>query len=68
MSKVIISDGETEVSYHDMQLLSNIVRDGQSWIVLGEKTEQQKKEEMLQAEIADLKDQLAAAKIILGVE
>lgn len=68
LDTVTISDGDTETIYHDMVLLSNIVRDGKSWIVLGQKTEQQKREEALMAEIADLKEQLAAAKIILGVE
>lgn len=68
LDTVTISDGETETTYHDVALLSNIVRDGKSWIVLGQKTAKQKREEALMAEIADLKEQLAAAKIILGVE
>lgn len=68
LDTVTIFDGKTETTDHDMMLLSNIVRDGKSWIVLGQKTPQQKREEALMAEIADLKEQLAAAKIILGVK
>lgn len=75
LDTVTIFDGEAETTYHDMVLLSNIVREGKSWIVLGQKTEQQKREEVLMSEIADLKEklsaaleELAAAKIVLGVE
>lgn len=75
LDTVTISDGKTETTCHDVVLLSNIVRDGKSWIVLGQKTEQQKREETLMEEITDLKkklsaalEELAAAKIVLGVE
>lgn len=68
LDAVTISDGVTETTYHNMVLLSNIVRNGKSWIVLGQKSAQQQREEAMMAEIADLKEQLAAAKILLGVE
>ena len=75
MDKVTVTDGDVTIVYHDMILVSNIVRDGKSWIVIEQKTEQQKREEALLAEIEDLKEnlsaaleELAAAKIVLGVE
>lgn len=45
LGTVKIFDGENEEVYTDMVLLSNIVRDGKSWFVLGQKSEQQKEEE-----------------------
>ena len=45
LDTVVISDGEVTETYTDMMLMSNIVREGKSWIVLGEKTQQQKKDE-----------------------
>lgn len=60
LNTVVISDGETSETYMDMMLMSNYVSivDGKSWFVLGEKTEQQKKEEALQKEILELKSAL----------
>lgn len=40
LGKVEISDGETTEIFFDMRLMSNIEREGRSWIVLGQKTEQ----------------------------
>lgn len=38
MKTVTISDGEVEVIYSNLKLLSNIERRGKSWLVFGEKT------------------------------
>lgn len=54
LASVTISDGETTETMEDAQLLSNLVREGRSWIVLGEKTPQQKQEER----IAELEEAL----------
>lgn len=54
LDTVIISDDENTETYTDMQLLSNIVREGRSWIVLGEKTEQQKREEQVIRQIDEM--------------
>lgn len=45
LATVTITDGTTTETYEDMVLLSNRVDGGRSWFILGEKTEQQKKEE-----------------------
>lgn len=45
LATVTITDGTTTETYKDMVLLSNRVDGGRSWFILGEKTEQQKKEE-----------------------
>ena len=47
LDTVTISNGETTETYTDMKLLSNRVDGGKSWIVLGEKTEQEKAMERL---------------------
>lgn len=60
LGKVIIFDGENETIYNDMVLLSNIVRNGKSWIVLGQKTEQQKEKEAYDLAIRNL--QLASVE------
>lgn len=38
---ITITNGETTETFSDMRLMSNIVRDGRSWIVLGKKSAQQ---------------------------
>jgi len=45
LAKVVITDGETTDTYTDMFLVCNRVENGRSWIVLAEKSEQQKMEE-----------------------
>ena len=52
-----ISDGKTEETLIDWELLSNIVRDGKSWLVFGEKSEEEKRDET----ITDL--QMALAEV-----
>ena len=54
LATVTITDGETTETFTDMILMSNIVRDNRSWFVLGEKSAQQKKEEAMEKQIAEL--------------
>ena len=58
--------GENEEVYTDMVLLSNIVRDGKSWFVLGQKSEQQKAEEDRNRTIEELRQ--AMTVLLTGKE
>ena len=49
-----LEDGSTE-QIEDGVLLSNIVRDGKSWLVLGQKSAEQKAQEAKDKEIAELR-------------
>jgi len=60
LETVIISDGETTETYTDMVLMSNRVDGGRSWFVLGEKSEQQKKEEATARRLSDMEQALGA--------
>lgn len=60
-----LEDGSTE-QIEDGVLLSNIVRDGKSWLVLGQKTPEQKAEETRDNEIAELRR--AMAVLLTGKE
>ena len=60
-----LEDGTTE-QIEDGVLLSNIVRDGCSWIVLGQKTPEQKAMEARDKEIAELRR--AMAVLLTGKE
>jgi len=60
-----ISDGETTETYQDMKLMSNIVRDGRSWIVLGQKSQDEIEKETLNNKIAELQQIIDT---MLGVE
>mgnify|MGYP001774160911 CR=1 FL=1 len=51
---VITDDDGIETEYQHMRLMSNIERDGRSWIVLGEKSESEIKEETSKQVISDL--------------
>lgn len=62
LAKVVITDGETTDTYTDMFLVCNRVENGRSWIVLAEKSEQQKMEET----IAELRQ--AMAVLLTGKE
>ena len=66
LGTVKIFDGENEEVYTDMVLLSNIVRDGKSWLVLGQKSEQQKAEEDRNRTIEELRQ--AMAVLLTGKE
>ena len=49
-----------------MRLMSNIVRDNCSWFVLGEKSAQQKKEEAMEKQMAEM--QKAMSVLLTGEE
>ena len=68
MATITITDMESGAAEQitDGVLLSNIVREGKSWIVLGEKSEQQKAEEARDNEIAELRR--AMAVLLTGKE
>ena len=66
LGTVKIFDGESEEVCTDMVLLSNIVRDGKSWLVLGQKSEQQKAEEDRNRTIEELRQ--AMAVLLTGKE
>lgn len=61
LGTVEISDGEKTKTCADMKLISNRVDGGKSWFILGEKTQQEKAEEQMQAENILLRAQVAAA-------
>lgn len=66
LDTVTITDGETTETFTDMRLMSNRVDGGRSWFVLGEKTEQQKKEEAMARQIAEM--QTAMTVLLTGEE
>ena len=66
LDTVTITDGETTETFTDMRLMSNIVRDNRSWFVLGEKSAQQKKEEAMEKQMAEL--QKAMSVLLTGEE
>ncbi len=69
LSEVTISDGTNTENYTDMMLVQNKVYGDNSWFILAEKSELQKKEENSMSSITDI--QLAMAEIyelILGGE
>ncbi len=55
-----LEDGTAE-QIEDGVLLSNIVRDGKSWIVLGQKSAEQKRQETIDSTFTDL--QMALAEV-----
>lgn len=66
LSTVKISDGTTTETFTDMRLMSNRVEGGKSWFVLGEKTEQQKKEEEINRKIYEIEQAMYA--LLIGEE
>lgn len=64
LDTVKITDGETTETFTDMRLMSNIVRDNRSWFVLGEKSAQQKKEEAMEKQMAEM--QKAMSVLLTG--
>ena len=66
LDTVTITDGETTETFTDMRLMSNIVRDNRSWFVLGEKSAQQKKEEAMAKQMAEM--QKAMSVLLTGEE
>lgn len=59
LATVAINDGTDTQNYVDMFLVCNRVEDGRSWIVLAEKSEQQKAEEAMNRTIEELRQAMA---------
>lgn len=66
LATVTITDDKTTETYEDMVLLSHRVDGGRSWIVLGEKSAQEKMEEARDKTIAELRQ--AMAVLLTGKE
>ena len=58
LSEVAITDGSETRTYADMVLLSNREEEGKSWIVLSEKTAQQKEREATLARMQEFEEAL----------
>lgn len=55
LTTITVSNGEIDTVYSNMRLMSNrVAADGRSWFVLGEKSEQEVREELLQQRIEEL--------------
>lgn len=55
LTTITINNGEIDTVYSNMRLMSNrVAADGRSWFVLGEKSEQEVREELLQQRIEEL--------------
>ena len=59
LATVAINDGADTQNYADMFLVCNRVENGRSWIVLAEKSEQQKAEEAMNRTIDELRQAMA---------
>lgn len=66
LSTVTITDGKETTTYEDMVLLSHRVDVGRSWIVLGVKSEKEKREEATARKIAELEQ--AMTMLLTGKE
>lgn len=61
LGTVTINDGTDAKTFTDMFLVCNRVEDGRSWIVLAEKSAEQKQQEAVDTAVTDL--QLALAEV-----
>ncbi len=52
--KIFDKETQTEETHTDMVLISNLVRDGKSWFILAEKSEEQKERERIENTFTDL--------------
>ena len=66
LATVTITDGKTTETYEDMVLLSHRVDGGRSWIVLGEKSAQEKAMERINALIDANADSLTDLQVALA--
>lgn len=66
LSTVTITDGENTETYEDMLLLSNRVDGGRSWIVLGEKTAQEKAMDRINATLNSTDDSITYVQLALA--
>lgn len=66
LSTVTITDGKTTETYEDMVLLSHRVDGGRSWIVLGEKSAQEKAMERINAMLSSAADSITDVQLALA--
>lgn len=66
LATVTITDGKTTETYEDMVLLSNRVDGGRSWIVLGEKSAQEKAMERINAMLSSAADSITDVQMALA--
>ena len=63
LSTVTINDGETDTIHNDMELIQNIIVNGESWFILAEKTLEEKRNELIDRE---MNEQVEIIADILG--
>lgn len=66
LETVVISDGQTVETHKDMVLVSNQVRDGHSWFILGEKTSQQKALDKIMSTLASNTNSITDVQMALA--
>lgn len=54
LKNIIITDGENIENCEDMMLVANRIVDNKSWFIITEKSEKQKKDELLDTNITDI--------------
>jgi len=65
--KIFDKETQTEETHTDMVLISNLVRDGKSWFILAEKSEEQKERERIENTFTDLQMALTEVyEMIIG--
>lgn len=65
--KIFDKETQTEETHTDMVLISNLVRDGKSWFILVEKSEEQKERERIENTFTDLQMALTEVyEMIIG--
>ena len=65
--KIFDKETQTEKTHTDMVLISNLVRDGKSWFILAEKSEEQKERERIENTFTDLQMALTEVyEMIIG--
>ena len=66
LATVTITDGKTTETYEDMVLLSNRVDGGRPWIVLGEKSAQEKAMERINAMLSSAANSITDVQMALS--
>ena len=65
--KIFDKETQTEETHTDMVLISNLVRDGKSWFILAEKSEEQKERERIENTFTNLQMALTEVyEMIIG--
>lgn len=66
LGTVTVTDGETTETFTDMRLMSNLVNEGRSWFVLGEKSAQQKAMERIESLLESNADSITDVQVALA--